>query len=235
MLISFLFATALDTVLRHYDGVESKRLVPLLTEVLRFPTTATDPEAHQQQRAWLGKTARDLGLTFRDAGKVAEIELPATRNGAPVLGLVVHGDVVPVDADAWSFPPFSGRVADGFVLGRGSADDKGPLVQALLAMAALERSGVRRTHTIRLLVGSDEESGSTDMTEYLKNHAPPDYSLVLDSNFPVVVGEKAWNAVTVTTALAERDGSKPYVITKLNGGLATSIVPDNAEIDLHWT
>jgi succinyl-diaminopimelate desuccinylase len=235
MFIAFFFATAIDLVQKHYDRVESRRLVPLLTEVLRFPTTASDPDAHLQQRAWLEKTARDFGFTFRDAGKIAEIELPANSQPSPTLGLVVHGDVVPVDADAWSFPPFAGRVADGYILGRGSVDDKGPLVQALLAMAALKNSAVRRTHNVRLLVGSDEETASTDITEYLKSHAPPDYSMVIDSTFPVVVGEKAWNAPTFTTALAERDASRPYVVTKLTAGLSASIVPDNAEIDLRWT
>ena len=160
-MITFLFVTAVQLVQHRYDRVESKNLIPLLTQVLRFPTTNADPEAHKRQRSWLMSTAHDLGFAFRDTGKVVEVELPATGQlkPPPTLGLVVHGDVQPVDADAWSFPPFSGQVADGFVLGRGSADDKGPLVQALLAMAALKNSGVKRTHTIRLLVGSDEESG----------------------------------------------------------------------------
>ena len=235
MLIALFVAAALSSnvnaVQRHYDRVESKRLVPLLTEVLQFPTVAGDAAAFTAQRAWLEKTARDLGLVFRDAGKISEIELPGPK---PVLGLVVHGDVQPVDADAWSFPPFSGRVADGSVLGRGSADDKGPLVQALLAMAALKNSGIRRTHTVRLLVGSNEESESTDITQYLKGHAGPDYSLVIDCIFPVVVGEKAWNSLTVTTPLIERDAAQPYVVTHLTAGLSPSIVPDNAEIDLRW-
>ena len=234
MLLGFLFASSIDLVQKHYDRVESKRLVPLITEVIRFPTVATNPDAFVDQRAWLQKTARDLGLTFRDAGKISEIELPAGVENAPTLGLVVHGDVVPVDADAWSFAPFSGGVQNGYVLGRGSADDKGPLVQGLLAMAALKNSGVRRTHNVLLLVGSDEETESSDITEYLKTHAPPDYSLVIDSTFPVVAGEKAWNAPSFTTTLAERDASKPWVVAKLTAGLSASIVPDNAEIDLRW-
>jgi len=57
-------------------------------------------------------------------------------------------------------------VRDGRVWGRGAADDKGPMVQALLAMAALKEAGPARTHTVRLLVGTDEESGSTDVKQY---------------------------------------------------------------------
>ncbi len=243
MLIPLLLAATLSSNLRAveraYQKDDAKRLVPLLVEVLHFPTVAGDDDARREQVAWLKRTSETLGLTFRDAGPVTEIELTAADQNAPILGLVVHGDVQPVDADAWSFPPFSGKVEGGFVYGRGAADDKGPLVQALLAMHALKASGIKRTHTVRLLVGSDEESGSTDIGTYLKTHAAPDYSLVLDSNFPVVVGEKAWNSLTVTTTMNDRilttkKDAKPWLVSTLDAGLATSIVPDRAEAKLRW-
>jgi len=225
---------ATQPVVTHYEQHEAQRLVPMLVEVLRFPTDAFNPDAHVAQKAWLLKTAADLGFTARDAGKITEIELPGPA-GAPVLGLVIHGDVQPAEADAWSFPPYEGRVADGYVYGRGSADDKGPLVQALLAMKALAESGLPRTHTIRLLVGSEEESKATEMAEYLATHAPPDYSLVLDSEFPVVVGEKAWDGLGVSAALDSRPGvAKPYRVESIDAGLSPSIVPDHAEVKLRW-
>lgn len=107
-------------------------------------------------------------------------------------------------------------------------------MQALLAMHALAGSGIARTHTIRLLVGSDEESGSTDVSEYLKTHEAPDYTLVLDSGFPVIAGEKAWNALSVTATLDQRDNTKPWDVADVTAGLATSIVPDRAEVTLKW-
>jgi len=239
LLIPILAATALtaniDKVIQRYDSVESKQLVPITSEAVRFATFEHNDEAHAAQKAWLMKTATELGFVTRDAGKITEIELPATSPDAPVLGLVVHGDVQPVEADAWSFPPFEGRVENGFIYGRGSADDKGPLAQALTVMKALKESGVARTHTIRLLVGSEEESSATEMPEYLKTHAAPDYSLVLDSEFPVIVGEKAWNALSVTTPVGERAGvAKPYVVTYFEAGLGASIVPDHATLKLRW-
>lgn len=221
---------------RIYDRKLAARMVPLLTEVLRFPTVAGNEQAHADQKAWLTKVGRGLGFAVRDAGKVVEIELPGPT-GAPVLGLVVHGDVQPVDAGGWTIPPFEGAVRDGQVLGRGAADDKGPMVQALLAMEALERSGLRRTHTVRLLVGSDEESDNTDMKQYLEGHAAPDLSLVLDYQFPVVVGEKAWNALRVRTHPGPRKGSTsptPYGVVGLQAGLSPSIVPDRARLRLRW-
>lgn len=235
-MLALILAAALsaDPVLEHYDKHEAQKLVPMLSEVLRFRTYADNPEAHAEQKAWLMKTAADLGFVARDAGKITEIELPGPAD-APVLGLVIHGDVQPVEEDSWFFPPFGGQVADGFVLGRGAADDKGPLIQALLAMKSLKESGLARTHTIRLLVGSEEESAATEMAEYLKDHAAPDYSLVLDSEFPVVVGEKAWDGLAVVAPLAEREQTKPYRVTFFDAGLGPSIVPERAEVQLAWT
>jgi predicted dipeptidase len=237
MSISLLFATALSArvaaVQQQFDKHDAKRLVPLLTEVLRFQTVQGNIEAREAQKSWVAKTARELGLEYRDAGLVAEVELPGPE-GAPVLGLMVHGDVQPVDPSAWSFPPFEAKVADGYVYGRGAADDKGPLVQALLAMHALRVSKVKRTHTVRLLVGSDEESDNKDVAAYLETHTPPDYTLVLDSDFPVVVGEKAWNSLTVKADMKERAADKPWEVVSLHAGLSPSIVPDRAAIMLRW-
>ncbi len=235
LILAAMLAANTDRVLEHYDEHESKHLVPMLVEVIRFPTHQFDADAHAAQKAWLVKAAADLGFVARDAGKVTEIELPGPEN-APVLGLVIHGDVQPAEPDAWSFAPFAGVAENGYVLGRGAADDKGPLIQALLAMKALKESGLARTHTIRLLVGSEEESAAGEMAEYLKDHAAPDYSLVLDSEFPVVVGEKAWDGLALTAPLASRETTtKPFTVEMIDAGLAPSIVPDRAEVKLRWT
>jgi predicted dipeptidase len=219
---------------RYYDEHLARRTVPLLEEAIRFPTVQGNTAARDAQQSWLMTTAEGLGFAARDTGKIVEVEL-AGPAGAPVLGLVVHGDVQPVEPKAWTIPPFEGTSKDGYVLGRGAADDKGPLVQALLAMKALERAGPTRTHTIRLLVGSDEESDNTDMKEYLAAHRPPDYSLVLDYVFPVVVGEMAWTGLFVDAAPGARSNAElPFRISKLDAGLAPSIVPDRAELTLQW-
>jgi len=210
---------------------EQSRLEPLLLEAIRFPTVAGNDQARVAQQQWLLRTAASLGLTARDAGPVTEIELPGPP-GAPVLGLVVHGDVQPVEEAQWSVPPFAGVARGDVIYGRGAADDKGPLVQALLAMNAIR--DLPRTHTVRLLVGSDEESGSTDMGIYLATHAPPAYSLVLDSEFPVVVGEKAWDGLAVLPRSLEGGTGKPFVIEEIDAGLSPSIVPDRARLTLRW-
>lgn len=239
-MLAFIFTLAVVTNVQRVETRfvkhEQKQLVPMLQEVVRFPTYAGNAEVHAAQKAWLAAKAKELGFVSRDAGKITEIELPANTPNAPVLGLVVHGDVQAVEADRWTFPPFSGKADAQYVYGRGAADDKGPLVQALLAMKALKESGIVRTSTVRLLVGSEEESAAGEMPEYVKTHAPPYLSLVLDSEFPVIVGEKAWNALSVASSPTSERGltTLPYRVEKLTAGLGPSIVPDHAELVLRW-
>lgn len=202
------------------------RMLPLLTEAVAFETYAGNTPAFVAQAQWLRNTAESLGFIYRDQGTVAEVELPGPP-GAPVLGLAVHGDVVPVNASEWSSPPFQAVLKDGALQARGVADDKGPLVQALLAMKALQDSGRPRTHTIRLLVGSDEETTVNDMPSYLAAHAAPDLTLVLDAEFPVVVGEMSVNSLLVEAAPGTR-GDNGVRLVQLKAGIVRNIIPGAA-------
>src|SRR5262249_33637480 len=92
-----------------------------------------------------------------------------------------------------------------------------------------------RTHTVRLLVGTDEEKGASDADEYRKKYPLPDLALVLDSDFPVVVGEKAWAEWKLSAKERPRgQGSGPVEVADLAAGLSTGIVPDRASLKLRW-
>ncbi len=90
-----------------YQKKYAAKLVPLLSEVLQFRTVQGNTAARDQQQAWVKKIGEDLGFTVRNAGLITEVELPGPEN-APVLGLVVHGDVQPVNETEWTFQPFAG-------------------------------------------------------------------------------------------------------------------------------
>jgi carboxypeptidase PM20D1 len=88
----------------------------------------------------------DYGLLFRWRG----------RSGADPVVLVAHFDVVPVE-DGWRHPPFSGSLVDGAVWGRGTLDDKGPLVAICEAVETLLERGVVPARDVWLSFGCDEE------------------------------------------------------------------------------
>ncbi|SIO25543.1 M20/M25/M40 family metallo-hydrolase [Agromyces cerinus] len=91
----------------------------------------------------------ELGLLFHWRGR---------GDGDPVV-LMAHFDVVPVDErDGWRFPPFEGRIADGSVWGRGTLDDKGPLLVVLEAVENLLADGFSPARDVYLSFGGNEES-----------------------------------------------------------------------------
>ena len=81
--------------------------------------------------------------------------------GVLVLG---HSDVVPAGA-GWSASPFSPRVADGWLTGRGAADMKGGIAAALQAMGAVHRA--RPGLPLELLVTVDEEDLATGIQAHI--------------------------------------------------------------------
>ena len=85
----------------------------------------------------------------------------ADPSRAPVV-LMGHMDVVPVPAPnlkEWQHDPFSGDVADGFVWGRGTLDDKSTTLAVLEAAENLIASGYVPPRTIYFTFGHDEENG----------------------------------------------------------------------------
>lgn len=79
----------------------------------------------------------------------------------PIL-LLAHQDVVPVDPasrDKWTRAPFSGAIADGYIWGRGTIDDKGGLMAVHEAVEALLAEGFKPVRTVYLAFGHDEEVG----------------------------------------------------------------------------
>jgi carboxypeptidase PM20D1 len=82
----------------------------------------------------------------------------------PVL-VMAHLDVVPVDpgsADKWLQPPFSGAIADGFIWGRGTLDDKGAVMALHEAAETLLAQGFRPKRTVFFAFGHDEEVGGRE-------------------------------------------------------------------------
>jgi carboxypeptidase PM20D1 len=74
--------------------------------------------------------------------------------------MISHLDVVPVGAEGnWTYPPFSGTVAGGYVWGRGAMDVKVGVVALLEAASALAAEGFAPARTLLFAFGQDEEVG----------------------------------------------------------------------------
>lgn len=108
------------------------------------------PRVHSQLAC---ETVRTFSLLCTWAGKDPSLD--------PIL-LMGHLDVVPVEAGTggkWKHEPFGGRIADGFIWGRGSIDNKSAVVGTLEAVEALLGEGFQPRRTVLLAYGHDEEVG----------------------------------------------------------------------------
>lgn len=110
------------------------------------------------------------------------------------IALLAHQDVVPVAPGTekdWQYPPFDGVVADGFIWGRGSWDDKGNLYAILEAAEAMVKAGFRPKRTIYFAFGHDEEvsgtRGATAIAALLKSRGVK-LDFVLDEGLLITEG-----------------------------------------------
>ncbi|MBQ0071906.1 MAG: M20/M25/M40 family metallo-hydrolase, partial [Spirochaetales bacterium] len=89
----------------------------------------------------------------------------------PML-LMSHQDVVPAEGE-WKYPPFSGKIAEGRVWGRGTVDTKGPLMCILQSMEELIAENYIPQGDFYIASSSTEEvagDGAPKTVEYLKKH-----------------------------------------------------------------
>jgi succinyl-diaminopimelate desuccinylase len=98
---------------------------------------------------------------------LAGIAHPDGPGRRPTLIVNGHLDVVPVQAELWSRPPFDPVVADGRLYGRGSTDMKGGIASAICALGALARSGRKPACDVVFHLVADEERGGALGTRVL--------------------------------------------------------------------
>ena len=142
------------------------------------------------------------------------------------LDILAHLDVVPA-GEGWEVTePFEPLEKDGRLYGRGAADDKGPAVAALYAMRAVKELGIPLSKNVRLILGTDEECGSSDIRHYydIEEEAPMTFSP--DGSFPVVNIEKGGLAGHFTAEFAASD-ELPRVLS-FKAGTKVNVVPGKA-------
>ena len=141
--------------------------------------------------------------------------------GEELLAVLCHLDVVPAgDLEDWQTPPFEATLKDGWLIGRGVQDDKGPSLAALYAVKSLLDQGVVFTKRIRFIFGTDEETLWRCMNRYNQLEEKADLGFAPDSAFPLTYAEKGLLQVKLHGPGWE---DRP-----LQAGRALNVVPDKA-------
>lgn len=143
-----------------------------------------------------------------------------------VLHILGHLDVVG-EGKGWTKEPYQMVEEDGLLYGRGVADDKGPVVTALLAMKCVRDLGIDLPFNAKLILGTDEETGSGDIAYYYKKAPYAKYTFSPDASFPLIHIEKGSYKPVFSKTFAPTEAS-PRVVS-LNGGFRINVVPGEAE------
>lgn len=146
-------------------------------------------------------------------------------DGDEMIGILGHVDVVPA-GDGWDRDPWGGQIEDGRIWGRGTLDDKGPLLTCLHAMKILKDLNVPLKRRVRIILGTNEETNWGCMDHYLHQVKPemPVAAFSPDSEFPVTFAELGMLQYTLT-----RDIDEPI---EIEGGSAFNSVPSSAKMIL---
>lgn len=144
-----------------------------------------------------------------------------------LFGILCHLDVVP-EGSGWTHQPFQPEIVEDRIYGRGTLDDKGPTMAAFYALKALKDSGYEPDRRIRMIFGLNEETGEESIAYYKEHEEIPDFSIVPDSDFPVVHGEKGIMVFDLVYSFGKTK-KEGYRLLSISGGSAPNMVPDRAE------
>lgn len=151
--------------------------------------------------------------------------------GEELVGIIGHLDVVP-EGEGWKYPPYSGLIVDGELWGRGTWDDKGPVVVSIYAIKALMDQGFKFNKRVRLIFGCNEESGSLCMEHYLKVDEPITYGVSPDASFPVIFAEKTINNILIEGTSTQKG---TILLKDFDAGIVINAVPDKCVFRLGFT
>ncbi len=222
----------LDTELKQLASEFVEANFPDLIDDLRDLIAYKSVKGTPAEGAPFGQEVRDcldatlaigkrFGLkTVNCDNRIGYVELPG--KSADYVATIAHCDVVPA-GNGWDSDPFEMIERDGYVIGRGTMDDKGPLVLTLYLAKFLKELGEDFPLSFRAIVGCDEETGMSDVEYYLEHHPEPVFCYTPDSNFPAIHGEKGIMEGNFHSAVF----NSPKILD-CACGIASNVVPDQA-------
>lgn len=167
--------------------------------------------------------ARRLGLEVTDVdGYLGFGDVPGASSPDTYVATIAHSDIVPLGL-GWTFPALDVTRKDGYLIGRGVLDDKGPLAVALWATHFFRRqvdAGAMLPYTLRCIIGNNEETGMGDVERYLERYPEPAFCFSPDADFPLICGEKGVYHGEFVTA----DAVAGEKLVELDGGTVPNAI-----------
>ena len=192
-----------------------------LDELLSIPSVSSEgDELPAKALHWMLEKAESFGLKTKNINDIAGHA--EYGEGETLCGVLTHLDVVPANKADWSCEPFALTRKNGRMYGRGVADDKGAALAALYCLRALRESGVSGNR-VRVIFGTSEEIGMSDMGTYFENEPLPDLSFTPDSEYGICRAEKGIMHIEISSEKANNTS-----LMSFEAGTANNVVPDTA-------
>lgn len=209
--------------------MDEKTLLDDLGEIIAIKSVYSEPadgapygEGCRQALQWFVDKARSYGLKAENMDNYCAYA--EYGEGKECIGVLAHLDVVPA-GNGWATDPFKMVEEGGKVYGRGVGDDKGSVVVCLHALKELKDKGAKLARRVRLIVGADEERGSSCIRYYLEHGGEvPVMSFVPDSEFPVINSEKGIAHIR----LDFKDEALAKNVIRIDGAACRNAVPDRS-------
>ncbi len=154
-----------------FDPVEK------LKEFVRHASVSTDPTAKAGMagaRDFIAGLLAEIGFKVEVVATALHPVILAERAapaGCPHVIIYGHYDVQPADPlNLWSSPAFEPEVRDGRIYGRGTADNKGPLLTHVTAVARLLAERPDLPLRITFMIEGEEEMGSPSFPKFLNDY-----------------------------------------------------------------
>ena len=168
---TLVFETALtDAFERVLKQIDEKTVVQIASKLVSYPSV-NPPGDYAAVTAYVKEEMKSYGLdvaTPTSKNVINVLGKTKSKGGGRSLCLSSHTDVVsPGDEKEWKYPPFEGKVKDGILWGRGSADSKGQLASMMTAVKAIMDANVRLKGDLCLVAPGDDETGGPNGLFYL--------------------------------------------------------------------
>lgn len=151
-----------------WNGVKEE-FSRILSKYIQFDTSnppGNETPALEYLKEILSREGFDPVIVEKEKGR-GNLLCSFGEGGNTEIILLSHADVVPAQADGWKYHPFSGKIIDDEVWGRGAIDCKGLGVMEMAGLILLRRTGFRPAKKAKLIICADEETGGRLGAGYL--------------------------------------------------------------------
>jgi acetylornithine deacetylase/succinyl-diaminopimelate desuccinylase family protein len=238
-----------EKISNEVDAREGE-LLNLLTELVSFPTVSPPARNTEDIQEFIKGYLEEIGFktdkwdVYPGDPNVVGILTGDTSDQFNSLIINGHVDVAEIgDEKEWETSPFSARIKDAHIFGRGVADMKGGIAASLIAIKLLKDIGVTLRGDLQFQSVIGEEVGEAGTLACTERGYTADYAVVVDTSDLHIQGQggviTGW--ITVQSKETYHDGLRRKMIHAGGGIKAASaiekmmkIVTGLQELERHW-